>query len=256
MLQNDVRPFSVECDNPAAPAVSPEFENVSIERHGYRAPASSRWLGLGGTSLLGVIVMAGFFVTLSVRYSSPKTQPALSVFDIAIPASPPEMQPEEKVAPERMRKQMVSKVQVPEPLPAISPVAPAPSAPIKVAEVADSPPRLEPAAPRTLPALPAPQLISNGPDRWEGRVLAQLNKHRRYPRSAMFRRQQGVSYVRFVMDRDGKVLSSTLESSSGVADLDREALSLPRRAQPLPKPPADKPGDTFELVAPVEFFIR
>jgi protein TonB len=73
---------------------------------------------------------------------------------------------------------------------------------------------------------------------------------------AMARHEQGVPYIRFVMDRQGKVLSVSLERSSGMADLDREAMSLPKRAQPLPKPPEDRPGETFELVVPVEFFLR
>jgi protein TonB len=87
-------------------------------------------------------------------------------------------------------------------------------------------------------------------------VLAQLNKHRRYPRDAHFARKQGVPYIRFVMNREGKVLSSRLERSSGVPSLDNEAVALPKRAQPLPKPPEDMPGDSIELVVPVEFFIR
>jgi len=58
------------------------------------------------------------------------------------------------------------------------------------------------------------------------------------------------------MDRGGRVLSASLERSSGFAELDREAMSLPNRAQPLPKPPEERAGDTLELVVPVEFFIR
>lgn len=213
MLRNDARPFALECDKQAAPAVSPQSEKVSIERHGYQPPASSRWLGLGGTSLLGVLLVVAFFVTLSIQFSPPQPQTALTVFDVAAPASPPEAQPEEKVTSDKMRKPKVSELPVPEPLPLIIPVAPAPSAaPSKVVTVADNPPRPESAAIRTFPAPPAPQLASNGPDSWEGRVLAQLNRHRRYPRLAMFRRQQGVPYLRFVMDRDGKVLSSTFRS--------------------------------------------
>jgi TonB family protein len=82
-------------------------------------------------------------------------------------------------------------------------------------------------------------------------------QHLRYPRAAMARRQQGVPYVRFVMDREGHVLSATLERSSGFPDLDREAVALPRRAQPLPKPPANTRPEqaTIELVVPVEFFV-
>lgn len=86
-------------------------------------------------------------------------------------------------------------------------------------------------------------------------MLAALNELRRYPRIAMGRRQQGIPYIRFVMDRDGKVLLSRLERSSGFAELDREAVALPKRASPLPKPPADKSGETLELVVPVEFFM-
>ncbi|MCJ2188277.1 energy transducer TonB family protein [Novosphingobium beihaiensis] len=118
------------------------------------------------------------------------------------------------------------------------------------------PSKPEQAAPKTAPAPPAPQMASNGPDSWEGRVLAALNKQRRYPRTAQFRRQQGVPYIRFVMNREGKVLSSRLERSSGFPDLDREALALPKRAQPLPKPPKDRPGETLELVVPVEFLLH
>jgi TonB family protein len=72
----------------------------------------------------------------------------------------------------------------------------------------------------------------------------------------MVMRQQGVPYIRFVIDWEGNVLSVRLERSSGVAVLDREAVALPKRAQPLPKPPEDRPGDTIELVAPVEFLLR
>lgn len=113
----------------------------------------------------------------------------------------------------------------------------------------------ETAAPKTVAAPPA---ASNAPDTWEGKVLAQLNKHRRYPRMAMARREQGVPYIRFVMDREGRVLSATLERSSGFPNLDREAVALPKRAQPLPKPPDDmRSGQaTIEMVVPVEYFLR
>jgi len=57
------------------------------------------------------------------------------------------------------------------------------------------------------------------------------------------------------MDRQGRVLNTRLERSSGVPALDQEALSIPRRAQPLPAPPAEMPGDVIELVTPIEFFI-
>ncbi|MFT3967795.1 MAG: energy transducer TonB [Sphingobium sp.] len=87
-------------------------------------------------------------------------------------------------------------------------------------------------------------------------MLGALDKVKRYPREASFRRQQGVPYIRFVMDRQGRLLSVRLERSCGFRSLDEEAVSLPRRAQPLPKPPEEVKGDTIELVVPVEFFMR
>jgi TonB family protein len=86
-------------------------------------------------------------------------------------------------------------------------------------------------------------------------VMLRVRGSHRYPRLAMERKQQGAPWVRFVIDCDGKVLSVGLERSSGFPDLDREALTLPKRAQPLPNPLDEKPGDTIELVAPVEFFL-
>ena len=87
-------------------------------------------------------------------------------------------------------------------------------------------------------------------------MLGRLNQFKRYPREAQDRRQQGIPYIRFVMDRDGRVVSTMLERGSGYPALDREAVALPKRAQPLPKPPAEVTGSSLELVVPVEFFLR
>lgn len=116
-------------------------------------------------------------------------------------------------------------------------------------------PVLSTPAPPARPSPPAPA-PSNAAPTWQGLVLGQLEKFKRYPYGAQSRRQQGMPYIRFAMDRNGKVLSSRLERSSGHPDLDAEAVALPRRAQPFPKPPPEVAGDTIELVAPVEFFIR
>lgn len=74
-----------------------------------------------------------------------------------------------------------------------------------------------------------------------------LNEVTHYPREAAFLRQQGVPYIRFVMKRDGKVLSVRLDCSSGHSGLDDEAVPLPKRAQTLPKAPEDVKSETIEL---------
>lgn len=95
-----------------------------------------------------------------------------------------------------------------------------------------------------------------GPVTWQGLLLAQLEAHKRYPPAARERGEQGVVYLRFAMDRQGKVLSSSLEKSSGFADLDQETLDLIQRSQPLPPPPATIAGSVIELVVPVQFELQ
>jgi len=216
----------------------------------------TRLVGMGGVASILLLILGGALLSWRT-YTAPPAPTTLSVFDVAPPASLPETPPEEKEVPKPATKKPPEPQQVRPIERTIVPIAPV-SQPMPVAMVkpADLGPREpETATPKTVPAPPAPQVASNGPDTWEGRVLAQLNRHRRYPRAAMARRQQGVPYIRFVIDRDGEVLSSRLERSSGFPDLDREAVALAKRASPLPKPPYEKRGETIELVVPVEFFL-
>lgn len=90
---------------------------------------------------------------------------------------------------------------------------------------------------------------------WEGLVLAHLERFRRYPARARAARQQGVTYVRFTVNRAGSVLSPVIARKSGSIDLDQAALDTLERAQPLPAIPADRP-DRIELTIPVEFSFR
>ncbi len=86
--------------------------------------------------------------------------------------------------------------------------------------------------------------------------MMKLNEAKRYPGSARRQRQEGVSYLRFAMDREGTVLSASIERSSGHPLLDEETLTLIERAQPLPLPPEDVTGEVLEFVVPVEFFLN
>jgi len=227
-------------------------------RHTYAPSAGGRIFGVIGTLAIYLLILAGFFFTITTTVNRRPEPSALTVVDLEAPALPLEMPPEEKEAPRPVEKKSTPTEPVPiKVTPTIVPLAavtvPVPESPAKAADPALKEP--ETAAPKVAPVPPTPKVSTNGPDTWEGRVLAALNKQRRYPRAAQIRRQQGVPYVRFVMNREGKVLSSRLERSSGVPDLDREAVALPKRAQPLPKPPDDKTGETIELVVPVEFFM-
>jgi periplasmic protein TonB len=59
--------------------------------------------------------------------------------------------------------------------------------------------------------------------------------------------------VAFTIDRSGRVLSARLIRSSGSAVLDQEAVSLARRASPVPPPPPNIGGGTIVVTVPVRF---
>lgn len=153
----------------------------------------------------------------------------------------------------------------PEPLPEIEPDPPV----VEKAEIA-LPPAPEPEPPEepveeekeeveqtTAPAEGAPSLSqSRQAVSWQSALLGRLERFKRYPSEAQRARREGVVYVRFTMDREGKVLSKRIEQSSGSSALNREALDLLDRAQPLPPPPPDVEGEVIELVVPVEFFLK
>ena len=217
-----------------------------------------------GERSLGLILTMAFHVTvfgvLLVNWSISHVQQeplTLSVFDVAPPAAPPEPETEIPPGPEQVQKE--KPLPEPEP-PQIDPPEiqiandnPIPQPDIK--PIPDPGPPVElTTAPASKPAPPAPQ-VSDAKPTWAGRVLGSLNKKKRYPRSAQRRREQGIPWIRFVMDREGNVLSVRLERSSGSRALDEEAIDLPKRAAPLPKPPDEVTGQTIELVVPVEFFI-
>jgi protein TonB len=91
---------------------------------------------------------------------------------------------------------------------------------------------------------------------WETDVLAKLASQKHYPARARRAGEQDTVMVRFVLDRAGQVLSADVIESKGLAALDAEALALIRRAAPLPPPPVEVPGDTIELIAPIQFILH
>ena len=95
---------------------------------------------------------------------------------------------------------------------------------------------------------------SAAPASWQSLVLGHLAHFKRYPGDARQRKRAGAAWVRFQVDRDGKLLASELITSSGTVLLDREALQVLERAQPLPAPPASvlRQG-TVTVTLPVSF---
>ena len=83
---------------------------------------------------------------------------------------------------------------------------------------------------------------------WRSLLVAHLKRRKRAVSATAGAR--AVAYVRFSIDGGGHVLSAALLRSSGVAEVDREAVALVQRASPLPSPP---PGAARTLTLPVGF---
>jgi len=157
--------------------------------------------------------------------------------EIALPPPPKPKPMERKSPPQRIEKRS----DPPPPNAVEQPTAsPVPSPAVGAAPAA------------SVAAPPSPDAVAD----FQRLLLAQLNRVKRYPVLAQRRRAQGVAYLRFTMDRSGKVLAAQLERSSGHGDLDEEVLALIKRADPLPPFPPELAQAQLELVVPVQFSLR
>lgn len=234
-------------DLPPAAPVSPPPQGDPLADPGEGRRWAKALAIVLGVHALPVLIAAYW---LGPPISAPPAEPAILI-DMAPPAAPPEPSSEQPPGPkqekvETPQRKVEREIETPVRDPEVAIPIPPPEPPKPV---------VENTAPPVRPLPPAPRLSSGQPT-WQGLVLGRLNQFKRYPGAAQRLRQQGVPWIRFVMDRNGKVLSSRIERSSGFRTLDDEAVALPKRAQPLPKPPDDVTGNTIELVVPVEFFLR
>jgi TonB family protein len=92
---------------------------------------------------------------------------------------------------------------------------------------------------------------------WIGEISAALERKKQYPAAAHARREQGTALVSFTIDRQGHVIESRIVRSSGVPDLDDEALALLQRTQPFPpRPTPDINGEPISLTVPIGFVLK
>ncbi|EHU8930637.1 energy transducer TonB, partial [Campylobacter coli] len=90
---------------------------------------------------------------------------------------------------------------------------------------------------------------------YQALLMAHLTKFKKYPQEAIMQKQEGVVRIRVSIDESGNVLSKELKKSCPYAALNDEALSLFKRASPLPKPPKEmlKNGDKISFVMPIDY---
>jgi periplasmic protein TonB len=107
------------------------------------------------------------------------------------------------------------------------------------------------AAPAESPPPPAP----SAEDAYLWDVLAHLRRFQQYPERARQRDVEGTVWLRARVSREGVVLRSVVERSSGDPVLDRAAARLIAQASPLPLPPKGAFAIT-DLQVPVQYRLR
>ena len=108
-------------------------------------------------------------------------------------------------------------------------------------------------------AAPAPGASSRNPyavPNWKSRLVAALERSKRYPTEARAHGEQGVAQLAFSIDRHGRVHNARIAHTSGSELLDSETLALLERAQPLPPPPPELAGAEIAIVVPIRYNIR
>lgn len=82
-----------------------------------------------------------------------------------------------------------------------------------------------------------------------------LQMHKEYPAHLKKAKIQGTVVITFTFDRDGNVLKAAVEKSSGDAELDRAALDMLAKAEPLPPIPDSMGRETIKISIPVEYSL-
>ncbi|MFK8252127.1 energy transducer TonB family protein [Ancylobacter terrae] len=199
----------------------------------------------------------------------PEVAPA-PVEDIEVPLPPPlalaaELTPPELPPPPPPPRPAVQRIEAkPPPKPEVRPKPVQPPKPRPKQDASQRPP-----APRTrvsssvaanpsdrvaAPSAGAASSRSVSPADWRSRLMAHLNRHKRYPAGAGS--TQGQPRVAFTINRTGQVTAARIAASSGSALLDAEAVAMVRRASPVPPPPEGVGGASLSFVVPVRFNVR
>jgi protein TonB len=91
---------------------------------------------------------------------------------------------------------------------------------------------------------------------YKTRVQRRLERNKKYPPTARSDKIEGVVYVTFTINKQGRVVNSFVARSSGHPILDDEAIGLLRRVNPLPTIPDEIKASAITLTAPLQFKIR
>src|SRR5471032_2561150 len=125
----------------------------------------------------------------------------------------------------------------------------------KHASLASAPSPADQKADRAAAPMPgASSRDSNALPNWKSQLVAQIERHKRYPDEA--HGDRGVAQVAFGVDRSGGVHHPRVVASSGSGVLDRDAIAWLERSQPLPPPQPEMSGAMISITVPLRYNYR
>jgi protein TonB len=86
---------------------------------------------------------------------------------------------------------------------------------------------------------------------WQKALMAHLNRAKRYPAGGG--RRAAEASVHFTLDRRGHILAYSIKRSSGLPVFDEAALTMMKKADPVPAPPPVIADESLSFEVPVQF---
>jgi protein TonB len=91
---------------------------------------------------------------------------------------------------------------------------------------------------------------------WQRKLFSHIAKYKTYPQAARRARATGESLLAFNLSRNGTVSQIRILTSSGSTLLDETAVSVLKRASPMPPLPAELRGESLALTLPMKFSLH
>ncbi|MEI7669670.1 MAG: energy transducer TonB [Pseudomonadota bacterium] len=93
--------------------------------------------------------------------------------------------------------------------------------------------------------------------KYEQEISLWMAKYKKYPESAKKSSLEGIAVIRIRINREGHVIYSGIDTSSGIVAIDEAVIAMVRDADPLPRVPDNYPeGSELEFLIPVSFKLQ
>ena len=164
------------------------------------------------------------------RSEPPRPEPPKPAPKVAEPVA----QPQEHVTPAPEVMTVAPKEHAPPPMP-VAPPTPAPPPP---------------------PAGPSQQDIDAARSQYSSLLARSIGKYKQYPKIAQMRGWQGEVVLEVHCDANGNVVQTLVKQSSGHNVLDEQAMTMVKKASPLPPAPDVLKNKALILLVPVPFTLE